>query len=84
MEPPQSQGGDVDQAVIVDQRDEEHEDETDEEEADLLVVEAVKLGHRGGGPDLQHADEREDAEEGEEGPVEVAVGGEALHGLGLV
>ena len=32
------------------------------------------------GADFEHTDEREDAEQREERPVEVAVGGEALHG----
>ena len=37
---------DVDEAVVVDQRDEEHEDDADGEEADLLLVEAWNLVSR--------------------------------------
>jgi len=49
----------VDEAVLVDQRDEEHQDDADGEEADLLVIEAVKLGVEGGRFDLEDRDERE-------------------------
>ena len=70
---------DVDEAVVVDQRDEEHQDDADGEEADLLVVEAVELGVEGGGLDLEDGDEREQKDEAEKDPVEVAVGGEAGH-----
>ncbi len=72
-------GGEVEQAMVVDERDEEHEDEADGEEADLLLVEAVELGHGGGGTDLEDADDGEQGDHAEQGPVEVAVGGEALH-----
>ncbi len=72
---------DVDEAVVVDQRDEEHQDDADGEEADLLVIEAVELGVEGGGLDLEDRDEREQEDEAEKNPVEVAIGGEALHGF---
>ncbi len=69
----------VDETVIVDQRDEEHQDDADREEADLLVVKAVELGVEGGGLDFEDRDERKQKDEAEKGPVEVAVGGEASH-----
>ena len=75
----------VDEAVVVDQGDEEHQDDADGEEADLLVIEAVKLGVERGGLDLKDRDEREQEDEAEKNPVEVAVGGEAGHwGLDVV
>jgi hypothetical protein len=55
----------VDETVVVDQRDEEHQDEADGEEADLLVVEAVELGVEGGGLDLEDGDEGEQEDEAE-------------------
>jgi hypothetical protein len=69
----------VDETVVVDQGDEEHQDDADGEEADLLVVEAVELGVEGGGLDLEDRDEREQEDEAEKNPVEVTVGGEAGH-----
>ncbi len=51
--------GDVEQAVVVDHRDEEHQHEADEEEDDLLGLEAVELGHGRGGADFEHADDGE-------------------------
>ena len=69
----------VDEAVVVDQRDEEHQDDADREEADLLVVEAVELGVERGGLDLEDRDEREQKDEAEKNPVEVAIRGEAGH-----
>jgi hypothetical protein len=69
----------VDEAVIVDQRDEKHQDDADREELDLLVVEAVELGMEGGGLDLEDGDEREQEDEAEKHPVEVAIGREAGH-----
>src|SRR4029077_8143428 len=74
----------VDEAVVVDQRDEEHQDDADGEEADLLVVEAVELGVEGGGLDLEDGDERKQEDEAEKDPVEVAIGGEAGHDGGVL
>ena len=76
--------GDVDEAMVVDQRDEKHQDDADGEEVDLLVVEAVEFGMEGGGLDLEDGDEREQEDEAEEHPVEVAKGGEAGMGCRLV
>jgi hypothetical protein len=70
----------IDEAVVVNQRDEEHQDDADGEEADLLVIEAVELGVEGGGLDLKNRDEREQEDKTEKNPVEVAVRGEAGHG----
>ena len=70
----------LDHAVIVDERDEEHENETDEQELDLLVVEAMELGHGGGGADFEDAEDGEESEQAEESPVELAEEvGDALH-----
>ena len=62
-------------------RDDEHQHEADGEEADLLGVEAVEFGVEGGGLDLEDGDDGEQQHEAEEDPVEVAIGGEALHAL---
>ena len=70
---------DVDQPVVVDQRDQEHQHQADREEADLLLVEAVKFGVQRRRLDLEDADQREQHDEAEENPVEVAVGREAGH-----
>ena len=66
-------GGDVDQAVVVDQRDEEHQHDADGEEADLLVVEAVELG-RAAVADLISSTLMSESrsDEAEEDPVEIA------------
>ena len=37
-------GRDIDQAVVVDERDQKHQHDADRQEADLLVVEAMELG----------------------------------------
>src|SRR6266851_2757693 len=70
---------DVEEPVVVDQRNEEHQDDADDEEADLFLVEAVELGVERRRFDLEDADQREQQDEAEEDPVEVAVGGEAGH-----
>ena len=69
----------VDKAVIVNQRDEEHQNDADCQEADLLLVEAVELGVEGRGLDLEDRDQREQKDEAEKNPVKVAIGGEAGH-----
>jgi hypothetical protein len=70
---------DVDEAVVVDERDEEHQDKADCEEANLLVIKAVELGVQRSGLDLEDRDEGEQEDKAEEDPVEVAIGGEAGH-----
>ncbi len=72
--------GGVEKPVVVDKRDQKHQDEADDEEADLLLLEAVKLGVERSRFDLEDADQREQQDEAEENPVEVAIGGEAGHG----
>jgi hypothetical protein len=69
----------VNETVVVDQRNEKHEDDADREKADLLVVESVELGVERGGLDLKHRDERQQKDEAEKNPIEVAVRGEAGH-----
>ncbi len=76
--------GDVEQAVVVDEGDDEHQHDADGEEADLFGVEAVEFCVEGGGLDLEDGDEGQEQHEAEEDPVEVAVGGEALHALSSV
>ena len=71
--------GDVDEAVVIDERDEEHEGHAEMQKADLLMVKAVKLGHRGGRANFENADQRKQGDEAEKDPVEVAESGEA-HG----
>src|SRR5262249_24477395 len=68
-------GDDVDEPVVVDHRDQEHQQKADGEEAELLVIEAVKFGVQGRGLDLKHADDGEDTDEAQQDPVEVAIGG---------
>ncbi len=69
----------VDKAVIVNQRDEKHQNDADCQEADLFLIEAVELGVEGRGLDLEDRDQREQKDEAEKNPVEVAIGGEAGH-----
>ena len=46
---------------------------------DLLVVKPTEFGVQGGGLDLKNGDQREQEDEAEKHPVEVAIGGEAGH-----
>jgi hypothetical protein len=71
---------DVDQDVVVNQRDEEHQHQAECEELDLLMVEAVEFGVQRRGLDLENRDDRKQKDEAQKDPIEVAVGGEAGHG----
>ena len=65
-------GRDVEQAVVVDGRDDEHQHQADGDELDLLYLEAVKLGCGGRGADFDDADHGHNQYEAEQGPIEVA------------
>jgi hypothetical protein len=66
--------------VVIDHRDQKHQPNADQQEADLLMVEAVELGMQRRRFDLDHADQRQQKHQRKQGPVEVAEGRETAHG----
>ena len=61
--------------MVVDRGGGEHEGEAADEKADLLVLKAVELGHRGGGANLDDGKHAQDEDQAEERPVEVTEAG---------
>jgi hypothetical protein len=75
---------DIDEPVIVDHRDQKHEDEADRKKSELLLIEAMKLGVNGSGLDLKDGDDRKHKDKAEENPVEIAKRKETAHVLKLL
>jgi hypothetical protein len=69
------------QLVVVDDRHDEHCDQTASDPENLHPLEAVKFGVEGRAVDFENADHRQEQDEGEQRPVEVAEGEEAAHGI---
>jgi hypothetical protein len=69
----------IEESVIVDERKDEHGGQSAQKPEDLLLVEADKLGVQGSAVDFEDADDRQDHDEPEEGPVEIAEGEKAPH-----
>jgi hypothetical protein len=66
---------DVEQAMVVNDRDDEHQHQADGDELDLLHLEAVELGGGGRGADFDDTNHRHDQHKDQQGPVEVAESG---------
>ncbi len=64
----------VDEPVVVDKRQNEHGDQTAKQPEHLFGVEADKFRVQGGAIDLKDADDREQQDEAQEQPVEIAKG----------
>ena len=72
---------DIQQDVVIDQRQDEHADEAGREPEHLLLIEVDKFCVQRRAVNFQHADHRESEHKGQQGPVEVAIGKESAHGL---
>src|ERR1700722_5508360 len=70
---PVSPGHDIDQPVVVDQRDYKHQQQPNRQEADLFRFETMELGVQRGRLDLEDADQREQQDEAQENPVKVTI-----------
>ncbi len=64
--------GDVEQNVVVDQRQHEHADDAGSQPQKLLLIKMRELRVQRGAVDFQHADDGKREDKGQQRPVEVA------------